>query len=62
MKYDHKPSRGTLRARRMRAYLEAWPINAQLEAIFEDKEGRPQKLDTMKADFARIKREHPIDG
>ena len=61
MRYEHKPGPATRAKRRKENYLSHWPVHAQLEALFEDRDGRPEKLDAMRADFARIKREHPVD-
>lgn len=46
-------------AARKAAYLAAWPRDAQLEAHADAAAGRPEKLQAMLADFARIKAENP---
>lgn len=45
---------------RRRRYLAAWPMHAQLEAQHDAANGRPEKLERMTTDFARIKAELPF--
>lgn len=44
---------------RRHAYLTAWPVSQQMEALTEAAMGRPEKLDRMTADFAAIKAANP---
>lgn len=46
------------RARR-EAYLKAWPVHAQIEALVDAAAGRTTKLDQMTAEFSAIKAAHP---
>lgn len=44
---------------RREAYLQAWPVPQQMEALTEAADGRPEKLAQMRADFAAIRAAHP---
>lgn len=55
MRVTFRPSREQVKAERQKKYLEAWPIEKQLEAHAEAMAGRPEKLNSMLEDFARIR-------
>jgi len=59
MRVSLAPSVDHVLTARRAAILAAWPIHAQLEAHAEAAAGRPEKLQQMQADFARIKAENP---
>lgn len=59
MKVRHVPSDEEIKALREREYLERWPVPQQLEALSEASLGRPEKLERMAADFAKIRKAHP---
>jgi len=44
--------------KRREEILAKWPVHAQLEALVEDREGRPEKLDALRTDVASIKEKH----
>jgi hypothetical protein len=44
---------------RREAYLNEWPMHAQLEALTDAAAGDPTKLDLMRAQFADIKKLYP---
>jgi hypothetical protein len=62
MRLTVSPSHDHIRAARKQAYLQAWPIEAQLEAHAEAAAGRPDKLTKMLADLAEIRSANPIPG
>ena len=55
MKVTHRPDDDEIRQRRRAAYLEAWPVEDQLEAITEAYAGRVEKFAQLVADFSAIK-------
>ncbi|MFV3131960.1 hypothetical protein [Niveispirillum sp. KHB5.9] len=55
MKIRLTKSQAEISAERQRRYLEAWPIEKQLEAHAEAADGRPEKRDQMLAELAAIK-------
>lgn len=48
-----------VRIQRARAYAEQIPIESQLEAITEDRLGRPEKLNEILATIQEIKTKYP---
>ncbi len=60
LKAVHVPTREEIREERKRRYLEAWPIEAQLEAMAEMYAGRFEKREKMLADFDRIRESLPF--
>ncbi|WP_431854318.1 hypothetical protein [Azospirillum sp.] len=44
---------------RERRYLTLWPAAQQLEALNDARNGQPEKLERMQADFAAIREELP---
>lgn len=52
-------NRDQVAAERRSAYLAAWPLEKQAEALFEAAAGRAEKLDAMTADFAAIRGARP---
>ncbi len=44
---------------RQAAFLEAWPIAQQLEAVQDTVNGKSAKLEQMNADFKSIKARYP---
>jgi hypothetical protein len=60
LKLRHVPTDEEIRERRKTAYLAAWPIEKQMEAHSEHAQGRPEKLQQMTADFARIRANLPF--
>ena len=44
---------------RRTAILEEWPVNKQLEALTEDKVGRPEKLNALVAHINQVKLGNP---
>lgn len=54
-----KQSDDTVRAVRRGAYLSAWPIEAQLEALTDASNGDDTKLKRLMADIAKIKDTYP---
>jgi hypothetical protein len=45
--------------RRRDAIIEAWSVDAQLEALTENAAGRPEKLQELLAFIADVKKQHP---
>lgn len=45
---------------RQDAYLAAWPIHKQAEAILDNQVGKPEKLTKMREDFEQIRRRFPF--
>lgn len=60
MKIVHRPTSDEVRRERQRRYLEAWPVERQMEAHAEAAQGRPGKLQAMLADFQTIRESLPI--
>lgn len=54
------PSREEIAARRQAEYLKQWPVEKQLEALSEASEGRPEKIEKMREDFAAIREALPF--
>ena len=59
MKIQIAATRERVSAARRRAYLAAWPLEAQAEAHAEAAAGRRDKLTRMLADMAAIRDAHP---
>lgn len=59
MKIRLTKSRDEISAERQRRYLEAWPLEKQMEAHAEAADDRPQKINQMLADLAAIKASLP---
>jgi hypothetical protein len=55
MRIDLKKTAEQVRAARRDAYLAAWPLDRQAEALQDAANGRPEKLAMMNADFGLIK-------
>jgi len=55
MRVIHIPTREEVQAERKRRYLEAWPVEKQLEAHAEALQGRPEKQTQMMHDLAAIR-------
>lgn len=60
MKIIHVPTQDEVRAERQRRYLDAWPIEKQLEAHAEALQGRLEKQSQMMEDFANIREALPF--
>ena len=60
MRYRHIPKKADVQAERQRRYLEAWPVEKQLEAYIEALQGRTEKQTQMMEDFARIREALPF--
>lgn len=60
MKVVHRPSNVEVRRRRQAEYLRQWPVEKQLEAFSEASEGRPEKINKMREDFAAIREALPF--
>ena len=60
MRVIHIPTAEEVRAERQRQYLEAWPIEKQLEAHAEALQGRPEKQNKMMEDLAAIREALPF--
>ena len=56
----HIPTREEVQAERKRRYLEAWPVEKQLEAYTEALQGRPEKQTQMMQDLAAIREVLPF--
>ena len=56
----HIPTREEVQAERKRRYLEAWPVEKQLEAHTEALQGRPEKQTQMMQDLAAIREALPF--
>lgn len=59
MKIRLTKSRDEISAERQRRYLEAWPLEKQMEAHAEAADGRPQKRDQMLTELGAIKASLP---
>lgn len=59
MRITLSKSREQTAAERKRLYLQAWPIDKQMEAHAEAAQGRPEKQNTMLAAFDAIRTELP---
>lgn len=59
MKITHRPTNDEILMKRRAAYLEAWPVEAQLEALTEAYSGRVEKFAQLVADFSKIKEIFP---
>lgn len=55
MRVIHIPTREEVQAERKRRYLEAWPVEKQLEAHAEALQGRQEKQTQMMQDLAAIR-------
>ena len=55
MRYRYIPKKTDVQAERQRRYLEAWPVEKQLEAYAEALQGRMGKQTQMMEDFAEIR-------
>ena len=55
MKAEYRPTDDDIRAERRRRYLELWPVEKQMEALTEATMERPEKLNEMTEDFAKIR-------
>ena len=55
MRIKYIPTRDEVQAERQRRYLEAWPVEKQLEAYAEALQGRMGKQTQMMEDFAEIR-------
>ena len=60
MRIRYIPTRDEVQAERQRRYLEAWPVEKQLEAYIEALQGRTEKQTQMMEDFARIREVLPF--
>lgn len=60
MKIAYKPTPEEVRKKRKNEYLARFPVEKQLEALTEAAQGRPEKLEQMTADFARIRANLPF--
>lgn len=56
----HIPTREEVQAERKRRYLEAWPVEKQLEAHAEALQGRQGKQKQMMQDLAAIREALPF--
>lgn len=61
MKIEYKRSREKTSELRKEAYLKLWPFEKQLEAMLDNGNGRPEKMDRMAADFAAIRASLPYE-
>lgn len=62
MKITKLRPRDEVAALRRAAYLQAWPLSRQFEAMQDRDNGRPEKWQAMMADFARIRQDLPYPG
>lgn len=60
MRYRYIPKKADVQAERQRRYLEAWPVEKQLEAYAEALQGRMGKQTQMMEDFAEIREAIPF--
>lgn len=60
MRVIHTPTRAEVQAERQRRYLEAWPVEKQMEAHAEALMGRGAKQNQMVEDFAKIREALPF--
>ncbi len=59
MKVTVTRSREEMAVLREQAYLRAWPLPRQQEAVMDKLQGRPEKWDAMQGDFALIRSSYP---
>ena len=55
MKIAYKPTSEEVRKKRKAEYLQRFPVDAQLEALTEAAQGRPEKLNELMQGLAEIR-------
>ena len=55
MKIAYKPTPEEVRKKRKAEYLQRFPVDAQLEALTEAAQGRPEKLNELMQGLAEIR-------
>ena len=60
MKIKYKPTSAEVRKQRREEYLARYPIEAQLEALTEAAQGRPEKLNELLKGLSDIRESLPF--
>lgn len=55
MKIEHRGTEDEIKQARKAAYLSAWSVEKQLEALVENSMGRPEKFDALQRHILAVK-------
>lgn len=60
MRIEYRPTPEEVRARRKEAYVKAYPLEVQMEALTEAALGRTEKLEELKKGLSKIRESLPF--